>query len=156
MKKAIIFTVFVSFMLASCNGQNSLEQTSEKKDTIKPKVDISVQKEYDEDGNLISVDSTYSYFYSNIKNDSLLEKEIFDRFKQNFKGQFRLLDSLFMEDFYIDEPFNLGNFYTDEFFKNNFKFHQKSIDDMLKEMDSLKNSFYKKEKDLINKKYNKI
>jgi len=145
MKKAIIFTVLVSLMLTGCNGQNKLEKTSEKKDTIKPEIDIKVHKEYDEDGNLISVDSTYSYFYSNIKNDSLLEKEIFDRFKHNFKGHFKPLDSLFMEDFYKDEPFNLENFYTDEFFKNNFKFHQKRIDGILKEMDSLKNSYYKKE-----------
>jgi len=146
MKKTMIFSVILSFMLVSCNGQNNTERTSQKKDTIKPEIDIKVHKEYDDDGNLIRVDSSYTYFYSNIKNDSLLEKEIFDRFKLNFKGHFPLLDSLFMEDFYINEPFNIENFYTDEFFKNNFKLNQKRIDDILRQMDSLKNSYYNKQK----------
>ena len=156
MKKTIMFTVFVSLMLVSCNGQNKLEKTSAKKYTIKPEIDINVHKEYDENGNLIRVDSTYTYFYSNIKNDSLLEKEIFDRFKLNFKGHFKPIDSLFMEDFYKDEPFNLDNFYTDEFFKDNFKFHQKRIDDIFKQMDSLKNSFYKREKDFLKRDHEEI
>lgn len=156
MKKTIIFTVFVSLMLVSCNGQNKLDKTTDKKDTIKPEIDINVHKEYDEDGNLIRVDSTYTYFYSNIKNDSLLEKEIFNRFKLNFKGHFKPIDSLFLEDFYIDEPFNLDNFYTDEFFKDNFRFHQKRIDDILKQMDSLKNNYYKNQKKLLNKEIEKI
>jgi len=156
MKKTIMFTVFVSLMLVSCNGQNKLEKTTDKKDTIKPEIDINVHKEYDENGNLIRVDSTYTYFYSNIKNDSLLEKEIFDRFKLNFKGHFKPIDSLFMEDFYKDEPFNLDNFYTDEFFKDNFKFHQKRIDDIFKQMDSLKNSFYKREKDFLKRDHERI
>jgi len=156
MKKTIMFTVFVSLMLVSCNGQNKLKKTTDKKDTIKPEIDINVHKEYDENGNLIRVDSTYTYFYSNIKNDSLLEKEIFDRFKLNFKGHFKPIDSLFMEDFYKDEPFNLDNFYTDEFFKDNFKFHQKRIDDIFKQMDSLKNSFYKREKDFLKRDHERI
>lgn len=156
MKKTIMFTVFVSLMLVSCNGQNKLDKTTDKKDTIKPEIDINVHKEYDENGNLIRVDSTYTYFYSNIKNDSLLEKEIFDRFKLNFKGHFKPIDSLFMEDFYKDEPFNLDNFYTDEFFKDNFKFHQKRIDDIFKQMDSLKNSFYKREKDFLKRDHERI
>ena len=156
MKKTIMFTVFVSLMLVSCNGQNKLKKTTDKKDTIKPEIDINVHKEYDENGNLIRVDSTYTYFFSNIKNDSLLEKEIFDRFKLNFKGHFKPIDSLFMEDFYKDEPFNLDNFYTDEFFKDNFKFHKKRIDDIFKQMDSLKNSFYKREKDFLKRDHEEI
>ena len=131
MKKIILFLVFLLFMLVSCNGQNKTEITSEKKDTIKPEIDIKVHKEYDEDGNLIRIDSSYTYFYSNIKNDSLLEKEIFNNFKFDFNNHFKSLDSLFMKDFFMEEPFNLDNFYTDEFFKDNFKLHQKSIQDIV-------------------------
>lgn len=146
MKKTMIFSVILSFMLVSCNGQNNTERTSQKKDTIKPEIGIKVHKEYDDDGNLIRVDSSYTYFYSNIKNDSLLEKEIFDNFKFDFNSHFKSLDSLLIEDFFIQEPFNLDNFYTDEFFKDNFKLHQKRIDDILRQMDSLKNSYYNKQK----------
>jgi len=145
MKKVILFTILVSFLSTSCNGQHKLENGSDKKDTIKPKIDIKVQKDYDENGNLIRVDSTYSYFYSNIKNDSILEKEIFDKFRLNFEGHFRPIDSIFMGDFFGKDPFNRDNFYTDEFFENNFKMHRKRMDQIIKEMDSLKNNYYRKQ-----------
>ena len=146
MKKLILFISLVSFLSTSCNSQTKTEKGSNLNDTIKPKIDIKVQKDYDENGNLISVDSTYSYFYSNIKNDSILEKEIFDKFKLNFEGHFRPLDSIFMGDFFGQDPFNINNFYTDEFFKNNFKMHQKRMEQIMKEMDSLKNNYYRKQK----------
>ncbi|MDH5414427.1 MAG: hypothetical protein OEW87_09845 [Flavobacteriaceae bacterium] len=146
MKKLILFISLVSFLSTSCNSQTKTEKGSNLKDTIKPKIDIKVQKDYDENGKLIRVDSTYSYFYSNIKNDSILEKEIYDKFRLNFEDHFRPLDSIFLGDFFGEDPFNIDNFYTDEFFENNFKMHQNRIEQIMKEMDSLKNNYYKKQK----------
>lgn len=139
----------LTFPLTACNGQNRVDKKDNKTDTIKPKVDIKVHKEYDEQGNLISVDSTYSYLYSNIKNDSLLEKEIFDRFKYNMDAEFKPFDSIFMEDFFKTTPFTLKDFYTDEFFLNNFRMHHKRIEDIFKQMDSLKNKYYLEQKELM-------
>ncbi|NNC69762.1 MAG: hypothetical protein HKN90_02955, partial [Flavobacteriaceae bacterium] len=89
-------------------------------------------------------DSTYSSFYSNIRNDSILEKKIFNTFKNNFNNRFHSFDSLFIDDFFNDDPFKLHDFYTDEFFQNNLKLHQKRMQDIFREMDSVKNKFYKK------------
>lgn len=66
-----------------------------KKDTIQPKTTIQVHKEYDENGNLIRLDSTYTYFYSNIKNDSILERDIYKKFKLGFDKELTPLDSVF-------------------------------------------------------------
>ena len=53
------------------------------------------------------------------------------------------MDSLFMKDFYIEDPFKEFDFYTDDFFQNHFMYRQKRMENIFKEMDSLKNSFYK-------------
>lgn len=152
MKRLIMYAVLLSFTVTSCNGQKKLDKTIVSNDTIKPKTNISVHKEYDENGNLISVDSTYTYFYSNIKNDSALEKEIFDRFKLNFNDHFEPIDSIFMDNFFENTPFNLNDFYTDDFFQQNFKNHQQKLEQIFKEMDSLKNSYYREQKELMKKK----
>ena len=134
----------------NCQSQNSKEKIKSEviNDTIKPQTKVTVKKQFDEFGNLIHLDSTYSYFYSNIKGDSILEKDVFNKFKLNFNNQFTPLDSFFKNDFFMSSPFNHNDFYTDDFFKNSFKSHQKKIDDLLQQMDSVKNNFYKNQKSL--------
>lgn len=149
MKKSIIFAILLSFLLTNCNSQNKPKQELVQKDSIKPQTKIRVNKEYDEQGNLISIDSSYSYFYSNIKNDTLMEKEIFDKFKLDFDNRFTSLDSIFSNDFFKGSPFEMNDFYTNDFFQDNFKLHQDRMNKMLKEMDSIKNNFYKKESFII-------
>ena len=141
MKKIIIGTILLFFVLTSCNGQKKVDQAFNKLDTIKPKTNFSVHKEYDEYGNLISMDSTY--FYSNIKNDSLLEKQLFNKLKSNFSNRNHSIDSLLMHDFFSGEPFKMEDFYSNDFFENGFLLQQKGIREIFKEMDSLKNKYYK-------------
>lgn len=139
----------MAFSFSNCQSQNNNVKTNNEviKDTIKPQTKIKVNKQYDEFGNLIAVDSTYTSFYSNIKGDSISEREIFSKFKSNFDNQFQDFDSFFNRDIFKDSPFT-NDFYTDDFFKNSFKSNQKQIDKMLKRMDSLKNNFYKSHKKL--------
>ena len=154
MKKIIGLSFFLFFSLLSCDAQEKFKKDADKTDTIKPKTSYKVHKEYDENGNLISVDSTYTYFYSNIKNDSILEKQFFDRFKGNFYDEFHLSDSLVMKGFMGDDILDFNDFYTDEFFQNNFKRHRLRMEEIFKRMDSLKNNFYHNKIEKIEK--NKI
>jgi len=64
MKKIISLIFVLSLVFVSCNGQ---KKTTDKIDNSnpKPETNISVKKKYDENGNLVSVDSTYSYVYTN-------------------------------------------------------------------------------------------
>ena len=142
MKKIVLVGLSGIFILISCTGQKKMDKDLAQLDTIKPKTNYSVHKEYDENGNLISVDSTYSYFYSNIKGDSVRENEIFNQFKMDFGDNFRSMDSLFMNDFYSGMPLNLNDFYTDDFFQQHFEMNHGNIEKIFKQMDSLKNSFY--------------
>ncbi len=147
MKKLLVLISIISFLLTSCNGQIKTEkQLIVVKDTIKPIEKVKVIKEYDDEGNLISIDSSYYYFYSTIKNDTLLEKEIFNKFKNDFDSQFKSLDSIFKNDFLIISPLNIQDFYTNDFYLNHFKFHNKKMEKIIKEMDSIKNKFYDNQK----------
>ncbi|GGK45806.1 MULTISPECIES: hypothetical protein [Flavobacteriaceae] len=147
MKKLIMLISIITFLLTSCNTQIKQEkELVTQQDTIKPIEKMKIIKEYDDDGNLISIDSSYYYFYSTIKNDTLLEKQFFNKFKNDFNPQFKSIDSLFKNDFLIKSPFNMHDFYTDDFYLNQFKFHNKQIEKIIKEMDSIKNKFYSNQK----------
>ncbi|MFN0729313.1 hypothetical protein [Polaribacter gochangensis] len=145
MKKICIY--LLTFAFYSCQGQTIQNKKNlQEKDTIKPQTNITVNKEFDKYGNLIRVDSTYTSFYSNIKNDSILEKNIFNQFHKNFKSQFNQpLDSLFFNGFFNTSPFKMNDFYTHDFFSNSFMQHQKEIEKIFKRMDSVKNKYYKKQ-----------
>ncbi len=144
--KNLIMLISIIFLLTSCNSQNtSKKEELTKNDTIKPIEKTKVIKEYDDQGNLISIDSSYYYFYSTIKNDTLLEKEIFDKFRKDFNLQFKSIDSILKNEFLIKSPLNLNDFYTDDFYTKHFKFNNNEIEKLFKEMDSIKNKFYSKQ-----------
>jgi hypothetical protein len=75
---SIAALIFIGMMLvSSCqqtsNGQSKVEQKKEQaqaQDTVKPKVSISVNRHYDDKGNLTGFDSTYSSFYTNVHGDT--------------------------------------------------------------------------------------
>lgn len=152
MKNRFLLLIVLSFSLSACNGQRKFDKKDNKIDSIKPKTDIQVHKEYDDQGNLISVDSTYSYFYSNIKNDSLLENEVFKKFKSHFDKSFESVDSLYLKDFFMNDPFlDMNDFYTNDFFQNNINSQLQNMQHIFKQMDSLKNSYYKEQDNLLRK-----
>ena len=61
--------IMLTVTLSGCNGQKWKKEIADTAKVNTPKTDIRVNKEYDENGNLIKYDSSYSYFYSNSKNN---------------------------------------------------------------------------------------
>ncbi len=149
MKKLMILTSVLLLGLYSCSPKKEAQSDKllEAKliDTIKPKTNYRVHKEYDENGNLISVDSTYSYFYSNKNIDPKRQKEIFEQFEQEFRTRMPQMQNDMFDNFFKEaDPFDSifkNNFYTPDFFFKHFK--NNDIEDMFKRMDSIKNRFYK-------------
>jgi hypothetical protein len=131
------------FLVFSCNSQNQKKADNTKNNTIKPKTNIVVHKEYDDQGNLISVDSSYTYVYSNIKNDSILQKKLFNNFKSEIGKESEEMNELFMDSFFKDELFKMNDFYTDDFFEKNLLREKEQMNNFIKKLDSIKNHFYK-------------
>ena len=146
MKKLFIFLFCLGSL--ACNGQKGNPKkdyiTSHSDTTLsKPRVDIKVNKKYDARGNLISFDSTYSYFYlspqgkRSMNNDSLFQRfklfnqEYFNKMQEKFNNTF-LNDSLFKYDFF-----------NPDYFRKRFELNMKRFDQEFKTMDSLKNNYLK-------------
>ena len=130
--------------LSSCNGQSG----KGKKDTSAknaPKTDIKVNKEYDKNGNLIRYDSTYSSYYSNILNDSVLGDSIFNNFKSKFNQKYLFSQQPYFNDFFFQDSLLKYDFYKNDFFSNRYKNNMQRMDELFLEMDSMKNLFFKKQ-----------
>lgn len=149
MKKLFIIAALFSITLYACNGKKLKTNTKDGLaasvvDTIKPKVNYRVRKKYDKNGNLISVDSTYSYIYSNGNISKKMQNKIFEQFKSNMSQQLPSMQNYLFDNFFENGDLNdsifKNNFYSPNFF---FRNQGKEMEKMLKRMDSIKNSFYK-------------
>ena len=144
--KQIIFSLFLSLVvvLSSCKGQDNDKKTNSL-ETGKPKTDIKVNKEYDENGNLITYDSTYSYYYSNIENDSILRDSIFNNFRNHFNKTYKFSDEPFFNNFFFNDSLIMYDFYKNDFFEKRFRNNRDHINRLFYEMDSIKNLFFEKQ-----------
>ncbi|HAQ21545.1 MAG TPA: hypothetical protein DCR40_20290 [Prolixibacteraceae bacterium] len=92
---------FLFFIMATCLVFNGLSQTGAPKKNS-PKEDFKVNREYDEQGNLIRFDSTYTYSWSS---DSTLQNSL----------SFKDFDNLFGDNFsfFNDSAFTGHSFFDD-------------------------------------------
>jgi hypothetical protein len=152
--KKLLSIMVVALFTFGCNAQ-SVDQ-SEKSTENKPEEHWKVDKQLDENGNVIRYDSTYTWSYSNIDGDSVnvnvdslmhsFENYFNDRMPAVFGQSFMdpmLNDSLLRRDFFADNYFN--DRFKDEFF---------DVDKMLQQMDSLRSQFFTNDLPHLEKKFN--
>jgi hypothetical protein len=132
--------------ICSCSSQASRNKIiTENKlaadTTNKPKTDIRVNKKYDDKGNLIEFDSTYSYFYSNphLKGNILADSLIND-LKLPLKNNF---DENMNSIFFNDSLFKY-DFFNNDYFSKRFEMNRKQIENMFHQMDSVKSEMFRK------------
>ncbi len=138
--KKIGIIIFSVFTLVGCNAQEK-EQTKIAEQAVEPKVDYKVNKEYDEDGNLIEYDSVYTYYYSNIDKDAMLKDSIFKKFNEHLELNNPIENSLF-DDILKEDDFIEDDFFKEDFFRGNSDRNQEIMFQMMQKMDSLKNQFF--------------
>jgi len=152
MKKILFLILIFPFILMSCNGQTEANRTKKGNENSRvasdlknqPHVSIKVNKQYDENGNLIAEDSSYVWTYSNVQGDSLTipADSVWTRFQPFFNENF---PSLFRQHF--NNRMKNDSTFIPEFFNDDFFFHQWKNDffdmnKMFHRMDSLKNEFF--------------
>ncbi|MCE4566844.1 hypothetical protein INQ51_21155 [Maribellus sp. CM-23] len=148
--KTLVVSMVVALFTLGCQAQDQsgkgIENLAGKKDTKnKPEEHWTVNKEVDENGNVIAYDSTYTWSYTNSEGDSVQVDA--DSLMQSFKSFFNekmpsvwgeglmnpmFSDSLLCRDFFSD------NYFHDRFGKDFF-----DVDKMFQQMDSLRESFFK-------------
>ncbi len=153
MKIMLVSFLFVVF--SGCNGQTQKERSELaetkkvaplKGDSLgKPRVDVKVNKQYDDKGNIVKFDSTYSYFYSSPKGSMQLGNDsIFSSFRSFFEKSYpNLMDRRTNNIFFNDSLFKY-DFFNDDYFQKRFELNNKMFEDMYQQMDSIKRSFMKR------------
>jgi hypothetical protein len=140
----MISYVLYSFVIIKENHPVPGYFSPDKKDSIavnQPKIDIKVNKKYDESGNLIQYDSSYSIIYSspnsdiqyfNFDNDSL-----FMKFKNNMN-----INDFFNNDFFTDDFFNQFHSFgfNNDLFQMNPMIGLKQMEEMMNKMKKLQQS----------------
>ena len=133
-----VVALILSILFSSCNAQ----ETNTQEQTNAPKTNIKVNKIYDENGNLVRYDSTYTYYYSNIAGDTVKADSILNIFKNIMHEKYSFSQDPFFDNFfYQDSTFN-NNFYSEDFFLKSFEMQMKEMQRLMQEMDSFKNQFF--------------
>ncbi|PLX20806.1 MAG: hypothetical protein C0599_08540 [Salinivirgaceae bacterium] len=145
--KTLVSFLAATMLMVGCEAQNSTEQPTVNDDTtqIQPKTDIRVNKEYDDEGNLIRYDSVYSSYYSNIDGNPQVADSIMSEFRKHFSTQFPMSMNPFFDNMFFTDSLMQYDFYKDDFFHNRFKDNWRHMDEYFKEMDSIKNAFFGKQ-----------
>ena len=142
----VVLTGFIGFSITPV-FKTSERLTVNPDDTIKnnPQIDIKVNKEYDENGNVIRYDSSYTYIYRNTEGDleQLNMDSLFNSFRPYFSDNtFDIMRSPF-ERFFDEDTLYQQHFFEPDFFMQQFDNQMFRFEDMMKEMDSLRNMFLK-------------
>ncbi len=134
--KTIIVIIFSMAFFFSCNSQNL---KSKEGDNKKPHENVTVTKKYDENGNLIELDSVYTSYYSSIEGDTLNTDSMMFQFSEFFNSN---IDQIFSNRFYSGDSMIMPGFFHDNFFENQFLEQNMEMHRMIQQMDSIKNSFF--------------
>jgi hypothetical protein len=152
MKIMLVSLLFAIF--SGCNGQikkekSEVEETKKitalKEDSLaKPRIDVKVNRRYDDKGNLVQFDSTYSYFYSSPSGTMQLGNDsVFRNFRSFFERSYpNLMDRRIKNIFFNDSLFKY-DFFNDDYFQKRFELNKKMFEDMYRQMDSIKRGFMK-------------
>lgn len=146
MKRICLALIAGTLITSGCNGQEKQSKDKKLSDVKNaPKEDIIVNKEYDKQGNLIKYDSTYTYFYSNIENDTIAEDSIFTNFKKMFELQYPFSYKPSFDNFFFRDSLMRYDFYKEDFFTKRFRQNMEQTEKIFQEMDSVKNNFFMKQ-----------
>jgi len=134
--RTTILILMICTLFLSCNSQGLKTKNSGKH---KPHEKVTVTKKYNENGDLIELDSVYTSYYSNIEGDTILTDSVFSQFSDFFNSN---LNSMYSDGFFSVDSMLMPGFFHGDFFENQFLEHNIQMHEMLRQMDSLKNSFF--------------
>lgn len=147
--KRLIMLAIATIAFTSCSAQEKKKtipdsrETLEQQDSLhKPKVNVQVNRKYDDNGNLISFDSTYSYFYQSPSGQLSTDNDtIFQKFSQHFNTMYPGFLNKGSKDLFFNDSLFKYDFFNDDYFRKRYELNSKIFEDMFKRMDSIKSEF---------------
>jgi len=150
----IAFAGLLFVVFSGCNGQTKKEDPQPagtkkampvKEDSLsKPRIEVKVNRQYDDKGNIVKFDSAYSYFYASPKGSMHLSNDsVFNSFRFFFEKNYPdLMDRRTNNVFFTDSLFKY-DFFNDDYFQKRFELNNRLFENMYKQMDSIKRGFMK-------------
>jgi len=150
MKKYMVLCI-IAMLSISCNGQVNKEQNIDTKDqknnlVEKPEGSWKVDKEFDENGNLIRYDSIYSWSSNNkynhlkgVDRDSLMQS-----FKSRFYSSFSGFKNQGFEDIFANDSLFSKQFFNADFFGSDFGKDFMDMDRITQQMIARQKQFLEK------------
>ena len=146
MKKIAILSM-VAILNLSCNAQENKKEDNLQKDSIAqvepPKGTWKVDKEFDENGNLIRYDSIYSW--SSTDNlDELAQRNpdsLLQSFRSKFYRNFSHIDNQRFGDLFSEDSLFTKRFFDYDFFDSDFGEDFMDIDRIRKRMETMQQRF---------------
>ncbi|MFZ1659375.1 MAG: hypothetical protein WAT61_11160 [Flavobacteriales bacterium] len=147
--KSMVACAAILLQLSACMGQAGKQKnTTTKSDTLAvdtPKVDVKVNKQYDENGNLIAFDSTYIKIYPGRAGNLAFLDSIFKDFKGRSGNWYPFLNDPGFNDLFMNDSIMQPDFFHDDFFRKRFDLNRRYMEQMMARMDSVKNAFLQQE-----------
>lgn len=113
------------------------------KDSVTPQVNIRVNKQYDDKGNVKQYDSSYSYSYTGTAGKGMVlpDDSVFSRFRSYFYKNSTGFMSPWYNSVFFNDSLLKYDFFNDDFFRRRFEMNNMQFDKMFRQMDSLKKRF---------------
>ncbi len=148
--KTLFVALTVALFTSGCHAQNENKKDTEQSGVKKEQQNIpnenwTVDKKYDENGNLIGYDSTYTWSYNTATGDSLnvnvdsLMQSIDSYFGENMPS---VWDRSFMGPMFNDSLL-ARDLFSEKYFEDRWKDDFFDMEEMFQHMDSIRNRFMK-------------
>ncbi len=149
--KTIVLAIVVAFSLSSCNAQEKKEKGDDQhtfnnktEAQIQPHGTWKVNKEIDENGNLIRYDSIYTYSYGRINGQEIQPQEMDSAIASFRKYMQERMPHSFSQDFLLrfeSDSLRTG-FFEKGYFENHWENFFPDMQKQLQQMDSLHQQFF--------------
>jgi len=144
----------LALLFSSCNKDSNGQTADLKKNkssSTKPKIDIKVNRRFDEKGNLIGFDSTYTSYYSNVSDDTAQMDSLMGSFDRYFREDHSAFFKKQFDPLFFNDSTRYPDFFHDDYFMKRYELNDPYMRDMMQRMDSIKNNFYKEHRKINRK-----
>jgi hypothetical protein len=143
-------TLIMLMTLTACDKENRAQSSADVKkqnqtvrDSVdKPQVNIKVNRRYDDKGNMIGFDSTYSSYYSNVKGDTTEMDTLMKSFDRYFDFNHTTFFNNEFKPLFFNDSLRYPDFFHHDYFIKRYELNDRYMRDMMHRMDSIKNKFY--------------
>ena len=151
--KKIAHLFLVAILATSCNAQDKnntdIAKAVQPTDSIIPKGNWTVNKELDENGNIIRYDSIYSWSSGDLKGFSNKDADsILNEMKARMKLSFSGFDDFNFSGFASHDSI-MKQFFSDDLFSNRMPFNFKNLDSINQQMQQMHQQFFNNQRYVI-------